>query len=610
MSVAGLAPSAVAEHADGSSPDKAIPVTASQAMSALTADDFLAGVRADAFVVAARGSIGVQDIPGWNKIPGLKGLAKDKQISYLAATLTPYEIWKDGSVHLSAKPLDSTLFLSITLPDRDPVVLTTKLKDLNFEKGVPIRNQVLNGGQVILFSNRRAGVTGVSLTGPDAVGSINGGALLRVANVGRVTETVRNIVKWGMRGVEASEAGAAIAGAPETGGGTLLAGAAGIAATEALRSTIFNSLARADLYLGFAWRASASAGLPELMRGHVTVMAQKGELRGKWIDVDLTNIPGAFFESKIPDFEAPNRKVLLDLGMTPKAVDILSPYLAKHDVRPFLDQTAAYLNASNPDAHVPVSTTDVINWFNARAQEDPEWLKRFAAHDIGTVQPDEDGIYRTTFPIRPYSASRVAETIAQMARDAADLGHPMPKEGLPAAVVPPALAPPQPETPLAAPAPPARGTQFAVKPPHSASLQRNTDGSSPRVDFLPVGSFVKATGGQRDVGGRRWIEVTAGRNTGWVLADSLEEHRQGAQYPNGGRYDPQCEAEVKSGEAYRLTVQRGDNLWEMLRMRRLLRHLDEIVADNSHIPDVERWVRPGDHIYIKKIYYDRGRGRN
>jgi hypothetical protein len=28
-----------------------------------------------------------------------------------------------------------------------------------------------------------------------------------------------------------------------------------------------------------------------------------------------------------------------------------------------------------------------------------------------------------------------------------------------------------------------------------------------------------------------------------------------------------------------------------------------IVADNGHIPDVDRWVRRGDCIYVKKVYY-------
>jgi hypothetical protein len=153
-----------------------------------------------------------------------------------------------------------------------------------------------------------------------------------------------------------------------------------------------------------------------------------------------------------------------------------------------------------------------------------------------------------------------------------------------------------------------------VKPPHSAPLEdtplpllTTPDEPNHRVDLLPVGSFVKATGEQREVDGRRWIGVTAGRNKGWVPADLVEEHSQGDQYQNGGRHDTLREKSRDFHREFRrVTVYRGDNFWAILKKEGLLGYADKIAADNSHIPYVERWVRPGDQIYIRKDYYRRG----
>jgi hypothetical protein len=200
---------------------------------------------------------------------------------------------------------------------------------------------------------------------------------------------------------------------------------------------------------------------------------------------------------------------------------------------------------------------------------------------------------------------------------------PAPPRHLPGQLAPPepsATQPAPPQPSATQPAPPTLPpilprTQFAVKPPHSAPLenvpiplQSAPNGNSDRIDLLPVGSFVKATGEQWEADRRRWIQVTAGRNIGWVLAESLEKHPEGDQYLHGGRFYLKRR---ESGEFHWVAVRQGDNFWTILKSRGLQRHADEIADDNEHIPYVKRWVRRGDEIYIKnKFYYESRRGRN
>jgi hypothetical protein len=83
-----------------------------------------------------------------------------------------------------------------------------------------------------------------------------------------------------------------------------------------------------------------------------------------------------------PDFEALNKEYLHTHGMKSEAADILSQFFADRDVKPFLEQTAAYLH---------VSTADVINWFD---QQGPR-LWGFAALGLDLVRPDANGHYST-----------------------------------------------------------------------------------------------------------------------------------------------------------------------------------------------------------------------
>jgi hypothetical protein len=604
--VPGLGAAERAERADGSSPNKAIPLNGPEAVRVLTRDEIISGLKPEAFVAAISGTIGPQELPGWEAL--FAGRGSDAQIKYLAAVLIPVDVPNDVS-SVSLRPLDSTLFLSVTLPGQQPLILTTKLKDLNFEAGRPIYNKRIANGSGLFFSNERIGAT---LTGVDAVGSVNWGILKRVGNVGSVTEKARKVVTQVTRGLQGRQLALGLAAAPETEGGSLVAGAAGAAATEVLRQAIFRSMGKADIYLGGAWRSSASTGIN--FDGQATLQVQRGELRNKWIVFNLADIPGALFE--VPDFEQPNRQRLLDMRMSQEAVDILAPALTKHDVKPLLDQTADYLH---------VSTGEVVEWFDRLAKNDPAWLSWFVNHGLRRIEPVSGDNYSKDLTSRDYIRGAMLQTIADMDRYTALHRHPLPgshwkiedgrlvpAEGAKVIATPPErIAPPVPEIvppPVAPqpapvpvlPAPPVRGTQYAVKPPRSASLQPNPGESGPPVDFLPVGRFVNATGEQRYVNGSRWLQVTAGRSTGWVLADSLVEHTQGAQDRNGRRYNPGLE---RSREFERWTVRQGDSLWAMARRKGLLNHYGDIVSDNRHIPDVDRWVRPGDRIYVRKVYY-------
>lgn len=284
---------------DGTSPSKAIPVSGSQLLEAVSRSDILKVIGADAIVLAASGQVGLQNIPGWDKIPGLKDLAKDTNVKFLIATLTPFNLVKDGEFAPSAQPLKSTMFISLTLPGKTPFVMTTKLADMNFEVGRPIKNQALLGGQIILFSNFRAGITEGELN----TLSVNGGVLLRAPNVKKIVTQIKTVVTRVARTAEAAEMAAGLAAAPETGGSSIAAAAATTAATETARYAILRSLTDASFYVGFAWRASANL---ESHDGGVsaTIEAQKGPLKGKWIEFNLADVPASLFEDIVPDLEA------------------------------------------------------------------------------------------------------------------------------------------------------------------------------------------------------------------------------------------------------------------------------------------------------------------
>ena len=366
--------------ADGSSPASAISIVPSEVLNSVGVDDILNAARPDAYVLAVKGSIGVQDIPGWDKIPGLKNLGKDANVGYLAATLSPFS----GNVSDVAK---TTMFLSLTIPGHKPIVLTVKLSDMNFEAGTPIKNQPLKDGKVLLFSNMRAGVSGhdTGKVGDDEAGvSINGGILLRMDGVKKAVKSIKDLVKTVLRSAEGAEAVAAVADAGPSGGTSLVAGAGSIIATELGRGAIFKSLDKADWYAGLAWRGSTSIGLPN--DGKVTVQAQKGALKGQWITFNLKDLDGDIFDSKAPDFAAPDRDWMISQGATEQTADIISKAWDKDwSVQPLIEQMAENRNTG---------PSGVMDWLN---EMKPEQLHRYVSWSWNLMpEPDKKGLYSTT----------------------------------------------------------------------------------------------------------------------------------------------------------------------------------------------------------------------
>ena len=372
--------------ADGSSPAKAIPVTGAQVFESVSMDQLLDGAGADALVVAVKGTVGVQEIPGWDKIPGLKNLGKDATIGYLFAALTPFSVGagKDG-VSVTADPLATTMFMSLTIPGvKNPVVFTVKLSEMNFEGGQAIKNiafkdvKLAGNRDAIVFSNWRVGGSG---NNPDneAVASVNGGFLVKSDGLKHTVKSIKDLVKTVMRTAQAAEAVTAAAAAPETGGGSLVAGAASIAGTELGRGAIFKSLDKADLYVGLAWRGSTGLGFDN---GKVTVLATKGGLNGKWITVNLADIPGSFFDSKTPDYSAPDKEWLIAQGTNPETAGIIAErYRDGESVRPVIEQMAE---------HLQVSVPELMGWFNKLSTSD---AAKFTDLDLNRVYPDDNGVY-------------------------------------------------------------------------------------------------------------------------------------------------------------------------------------------------------------------------
>jgi hypothetical protein len=159
---------------------------------------------------------------------------------------------------------------------------------------------------------------------------------------------------------------------------------------------------------------------------------------GKWFSFKPTDLPGDFFESRIPNFsllneaaavignpaggapaavqnhEVPNLKSsneqhLRELGIKGDALRVLSLVLVKHDPKPLFDQMAARFG---------VDEAKIIDWFNGL---NLETLIALGAAGIGDIEPGPDGKYPTD-----RSPSSLIHSLDDLWAWAEALGHPMP----------------------------------------------------------------------------------------------------------------------------------------------------------------------------------------
>jgi hypothetical protein len=362
--------------ADGSSPGNAIKVQGPALADMIDTGAVVDFFAPDALVFAAAGEIGVQDIPGWTAIPGLKNMGEGATIKYMAAVLIPVD--GRGSLNESIRPQDSTLFVSLTIPGvKNPVIFTVRLSDMLVEGGTKIVNKSFRDGGIIAFSNMRVGIPE---SADQSGASVNGGILFRSAELKGTVKQLKTLVKMATRTAQGAQAVGAAVAAPETGGASIPAAATTMVATELLRGTIDKSLDNASYYWGFAWRGETTFNAEN---GQVTVMAKKGSsLEGKWITFDVGEIPGALFDQFAPDFSAPDKQWLISQGATPETAETMARAWNGDDdsMRPLVVDMAAYLG---------VSTPELMQWFNAMNKRD---LEHYVTYDMSRV-PQHDGSY-------------------------------------------------------------------------------------------------------------------------------------------------------------------------------------------------------------------------
>jgi hypothetical protein len=178
-----------------------------------------------------------------------------------------------------------------------------------------------------------------------------------------------------------------------------------------LRAIVFDSLAKADIYLGFGWRASLNAAYHD---GMVTARAQKGPLSGQLISFDPKELPGSIYSHKLPDFDTPNRERMLALGMKRDIANILASQITDYDAAPLLEQTAKYLK---------VSTQVLIDWFNG---QDTYWVTLFASDVLQFMRPNEQDTYDINLTQKHYYPYRTPRSVSDLVREAASRGQPMP----------------------------------------------------------------------------------------------------------------------------------------------------------------------------------------
>jgi hypothetical protein len=300
---------------------------------------------------------------------------------------------------------------------------------------------------------------------------------------------------------------------------------------------------------------------------------------------------------KLQDRPERERDLSTALGLNASVAHEFAPYFKTTDeARSFLKETAEYLNASVRYTHVPLTETDVVEWFNGKLPGGlpPDRLHLFVQRNVGTLTRGANGHYSTVLSSERYDARVVAETIADMAQAAAAHGWAMPKP-----------APATGGTGLSPPVvvPPAR-EQWAVKLKQGEVLRARPDPGSSRLAALPTGSFVTSPPQQplqSDSSGRQWreVDVVARRKHGYLPAGGTARHPIGTQDSHWGRFNPELEGQVSSGLLVRVTVLPGDTFSEILQRNGLQDRTGEIEQLNGqflHIDD----LRAGDVIYLPK----------
>jgi hypothetical protein len=570
--------------ADGSSPERAFRVAAADAVDAIFPDTF---------VLAFAGKVGVPE--SWRKIPALRKFVDKGQISYLAATLTPFEIGTDGGLHFSVSPWKTTLFLSLTLPDGNtpsknpPIIITSKPADADFELGTKIWNYRSPGGEFIFFTNERVGGTNLSLFPPsaDIPVSTNWGILVSASQVRNVMKAMKSMFTSASRVAEGEEITAAAVAEPETPqseAGALAAGVGLVALQELGRKILLDFIRDGQPLGGFASRASVTFRF--LPNGDVAMLPQKGRFKGfkegQWIVFNPKEIPDAFFKNLIPETDEDQ---LVKLGMTPEAAHYLALALVPHDPMRFLRQTADFLDESNPVPHNPVTPADVAKWFSGLTPDGspspralpPDRLEGFLDREVSPVMPDANGLYRIfTISVSdggPYDSGTVAQSISDMTRAAAENGWPMPTEGLLPAAAPKPEAPlpaaPPREAPMAAG--PAPGKRLAVTA-HGHGVQIRTGpgiGYPPAAPPLRDGDYFLADIDQTWDKPRIRGTARDGTVSGYIPRRRSKDQPYGAQDAKHGwgRYDKEREDAVNAQppQAIAVIVGSGDTLSKIVR---------------------------------------------
>jgi hypothetical protein len=157
------------------------------------------------------------------------------------------------------------------------------------------------------------------------------------------------------------------------------------------------------------------------------------------------------------------------------------------------------------------------------------------------------------------------------------------------------------------------GTQVAVTAPKGVKVRSPTavDGvlAKKRAGSLGV------TTGQAELGPRGKLSVEAdwGNNVkGWAPRKWVAPQPNGAQFANGGRYDPDPlrKADIEAGRVIAINVRPGDSLSKIAKRFGVENKadLDRIIKDNSHLGDV---IYPGDVAYIRtELIHDRKHRRH
>jgi hypothetical protein len=206
-------------------------------------------------------------------------------------------------------------------------------------------------------------------------------------------------------------------------GGSMVAGAIPTPITEAAAG-IMATGSGALTVTGRFGNAYAGAGY------RMTAHWENGQFQGLYYHgqkIDLQQFAEDTVRAILPDNTEREHDLSTALRMNASVAHEFATYFrTSEDARNFLQQTADYINSTNPNTRrTPITVPDLVRWFNDTLPEGQ--LHLFVERQIGEIRPDANGRFSTVLSSAVHGPGvlRVAQSIPDMLEAAQRIGFPV-----------------------------------------------------------------------------------------------------------------------------------------------------------------------------------------